>query len=193
VCNYKLEAILQFFAAKLRAKQFPTHTLNTFRTCLGQKKARRGAIDRRRNPIPRCLIGQHLVLIIEMMRTRSAHRIDYRPLTMAHARTHLGCSASIFILIAAAAAHSPHLSNAMINKYLIKFGVSNGEFTKHTRPPLFLLSPALSACMTPSLLILRAIHPRDLVFFMYLAQVRPVLQHLKIHTLARFSIPEEQS
>jgi len=34
-----------------------------------------------------------------------------------------------------AAADSPHLSNAMINKYLIKFGVSNGEFTKHTRPP----------------------------------------------------------
>jgi hypothetical protein len=121
---------------------------------------------------------------------------------MAHARTHLGCSASrqslSLSLIAAAAAHSPHLSNAMINKYLIKFGVSNGEFTKHTLASS--LSPRGSftrfVCVHDSILVnSQGNTPErvDLVFFMYLAQVRPVLQHLKIHTLTRQSASQRSS
>lgn len=79
VYNYKLEAIhWRFFAAKLRVKQFPTHTHSTqyvphlFRR---KKARRRGIRPEAKSNSASCLIGQHLVLIIEMMRERASNRL----------------------------------------------------------------------------------------------------------------------
>lgn len=139
VCNYKLEAICAFFCGlEITCKTvFNAHSRSTPVRLKNCEKACVEAIDRRRNPIPSCLIGQHLVLIIEMIRTLG---VANRLLLVGccwqwHTHAHIWAAARPvnLSLIAAAAAHSPHLSNAMINKYLIKFGVSNGEFTKHTQ------------------------------------------------------------
>lgn len=188
-----------FCVTKLCVKQFQ----RTRSTPVRRKKCEKAcaeAIDRRRNPIPSCLIGQHLVLIIEMIRTLGVSNRLY--CWQWHTHAHIWAAARpvnlSLSLIAAAAAHSPHLSNAMINKYLIKFGVSNGEFTKHTLASS--LSPRGSftrfVCVHDSILVnSQGNTPErvDLVFFMYLAQVRPVLQHLKIHTLTRQSASQRSS